>query len=290
MAADIERLRFSPCAVIDGYSLEMTIKDLTNFDAARTYIPPATGISITSLPGDDANSQVRAAAAISRGGFSPIPHIAARRLTSEQALEDLLDRLGSETTCEGALVIAGDLQTPLGPYYDALAIIKTGLLAKYGVKTVGIAGHPEGHADITESQLQNALADKVRLLTELGHQVEIVTQFAFSPEPIINWISKIRAAGIAVPVRIGIPGPAGISTLLRFAARCGVGASTRVLEKYGVSITRLLNTAGPDILIRDLSAAIDPNSHGQVKLHFYPFGGLKKTAEWVSRHQADLKS
>jgi methylenetetrahydrofolate reductase (NADPH) len=288
MPADIKAIRLLSRTIIDGYSLEMTTKDLTNLDAARTYIPPTTGISITFLPGDDANSCVKAAAAVSRSGFSPIPHIAARRLTSDQELEELLDHLRSETKFERALVIAGDLRTPLGPYDDALAIIKSGLLAKYGVKTVGIAGHPEGHLDITESQLQSALADKVRLLTELGHEAEIVTQFAFDPEPVINWISKIRAAGIAVPVRVGIPGPAGIPTLLRFAARCGVGASTKVMAKYGVSITRLLNTAGPEILLRDLGAGIDPNIHGQVKFHFYPFGGLKKTAEWVSRHQADL--
>jgi methylenetetrahydrofolate reductase (NADPH) len=230
------------------------------------------------------------AAAIARRGFSPIPHLAARRLTSVLELEELLDHLRSETKFEQALVIAGDLRTSLGPYNDALAIIKSGLLAKYGVKTVGIAGHPESHLDITESQLQSALVDKIRLLTAMGHEVEIVTQFAFDPEPIINWISKIRTAGIAEPVRVGIPGPASIPTLLRFAARCGVGASTKVMAKYGVSITRLLNTAGPEILIRDLVAGIDPNIHGQLKLHFYPFGGLKNTAEWVSRHQADLNS
>jgi methylenetetrahydrofolate reductase (NADPH) len=289
MPAKVNAIPLSSHAMIDGYSLEMTTKDLTNLDAARSYIPPATGISITSLAGDDADSRVKAAAAIARHGFSPIPHIAARRLTSVLELEELLDQIRSETHFDRALVIAGDLRTSLGPYNDALALIKSGLLAKYGIKTVGIAGHPEGHPDITESQLQSALVEKIRLLTGMGHEVEIVTQFAFDSEAVINWISKIRAAGIAEPVRVGIPGPASIPTLLRFAARCGVGASTKVMAKYGVSITRLLNTAGPEILIRALVAGINPNIHGRVKLHFYPFGGLKNTAEWVSHHQADLQ-
>jgi methylenetetrahydrofolate reductase (NADPH) len=290
MPAEAKDIRLLSRAVVDGYSLEMTTKDLTNLEAACTFIPPGTSISVTFLPGDDANSCVKAAVAAGRCGLSPIPHISARRLTSVLELEELLDHLSSEAKIERAFVIAGDLRQPLGPYEDALAIIKSGLLAKYGVKKVGIAGHPEGHPDISESKLQRALEDKVRLLTELGHDVEIVTQFAFDPEPVINWISKIRAARIGVPVRVGIPGPASIQTLLRFAARCGVGASTKVMAKYGVSITKLLNTAGPEILIQDLAAGIDPNIHGQVKLHFYPFGGLKKTAEWVSHHQSDLDS
>ncbi len=290
MPADVNAIRLPSRAMVDGYSLEMTTKDLATLDEACTYIPPATGISITALPGDDSNSRVNAAAAIARRGFSPIPHLAARRLTSVLELEALLDNLRSETTFERVLVIAGDMRTPLGPYNDSLAVINSGLLAKYGVKAVGIAGHPEGHLDITASQLQSALVNKIRLLTDMGHEVEIVTQFAFDPEPVISWISNIRAAGITEPVRVGIPGPASIPTLLRFAARCGVGASTKVMAKYGVSITKLLNTAGPEILIRDLSAGIDPSIHGQVKLHFYPFGGLKSTAEWVCRHQADPKS
>ncbi len=73
----------------------MTAKDVKNLDAARGYIPPAAGISITSFPGEDAKSRVKAAVAISRNGFSPIPHIAARRLTSILELEQLLDQIRS---------------------------------------------------------------------------------------------------------------------------------------------------------------------------------------------------
>ena len=85
-------------------------------------------------------------------------------------------------------------------------------------------------------------------------------------------------------VRVGVPGPANVKTLLRFAARCGVGASTKVMSKYGVSITRLLTTAGPDALIIDLARGLDPARHGEVLLHFYPFGGLVKTAEWIAQY------
>src|SRR3546814_10207425 len=77
----------------------------------------------------------------------------------------------------------------------------------------------------------------------------VVTQFGFDPDAFLAWLKEARVRGIDTPVRIGIPGPAGIKTLLRFAARCGVGASASVLMKYGASITNLLGSAGPDRLV-----------------------------------------
>ena len=83
-------------------------------------------------------------------------------------------------------------------------------------------------------------------------------------------------------MRLGVAGPASVKTLLRFAARCGVGASAKVMTKYGLSVTRLLGTAGPDPIIADLAQGLDPAVHGNVMLHYYPFGGLQHTAEWAS--------
>jgi methylenetetrahydrofolate reductase (NADPH) len=115
----------------------------------------------------------------------------------------------------------------------------------------------------------------------MGHDFAVVTQFGFDAEPILAWLAQLREANVHGLVRVGVPGPANVKTLLRFAARCGVGASTKVMSKYGVSITRLLTTAGPDALIEDLARGLSPARHGEVLLHFYPFGGLKTTAEWV---------
>jgi methylenetetrahydrofolate reductase (NADPH) len=38
----------------------------------------------------------------------------------------------------------------------------------------------------------------------------------------------------------------------------------------------------PDRFIRALVEGYHPGRHGQVKLHFYPFGGLRATAEWIA--------
>jgi len=267
--------------LINNYSLEMTAKDIEKLEEAAHVIPQGTHISVTFLPNEDFPLRVKAAAAVRRLGFLPVPHFSARRLKSEAEFEGFLDQLATEVQIDHAFVIAGDPPRPEGPYEDALAVIKTGLLAKYGVKHVGISGYPEGHPDITPEKLRQAMIDKQAVLKDQGLDFSIMTQFGFDAEPVFAWLKQVRADGVHAPVRIGVAGPASVKTLLRFAARCGVGASAKVMTKYGVSITKLLGTAGPDPIIKDMARGIDPNVHGEVLLHFYPFGGLLKTAEWI---------
>lgn len=267
--------------LVGSYSVEITAKDMPSLEKSRNILRAGMQISVPFLPGEDLAARVDAAALVRRLGFLPMPHISARRLRSEGELEQFLAALRDHAAIDRVFVVAGDPPRPLGPYEDALSIIRTGLLGRYGVKTVGIAGYPEGHPDIAEPVLWQALLDKKAALVDLGHEFEIVTQFAFDSAPVLSWLRQVREHDIHVPVRIGIPGPASVKTLLRFAARCGVGASAKVMAKYGISITKLLNTAGPDELIREFAAKLDPSEHGEVLLHFYPFGGLAKTAEWV---------
>jgi methylenetetrahydrofolate reductase (NADPH) len=137
---------------------------------------------------------------------------------------------------------------------------------------------------MTADQAWTILEQKVAEIERRGMAPLVVTQFGFDPEAFLSWLAQLRARGIETPVRIGIPGPAGIKTLLRFAARCGVGASASVMAKYGLSITNLLGAAGPDKLV-DAFAVKLGDEHGRVRLHFYPFGGLSKTVEWIDDYK-----
>jgi methylenetetrahydrofolate reductase (NADPH) len=274
--------------LVGTYSIEMTAKDIDALREAKDVIPQGTSVNITFLAGETAPARIAAANQVRGHGFHPRPHISARRIASEQELESFLADLAAQAQIDRAFVVAGDLGTPAGPYFDALAVIRSGLLAKHGVRNVGIAGYPEGHPDFSEAVLWQALRDKHRVLTELGHSYEIITQFGFDAKPVLAWLEKLRQSGISAPVRVGVPGPASVKTLLRFAARCGVGASASVMAKYGVSITQLVTTAGPDALIAELAGSIDPARHGEVFLHLYPFGGLAKTAQWVRDFAAGL--
>jgi methylenetetrahydrofolate reductase (NADPH) len=267
--------------LLTDFTLEMTAKDVERLEAAAPLIPPGTRISVTFLPGEEFPQRVIAAGVVKRLGFVPVPHLSARRLKSEAELEGFLNDLATSVGIENAFVIAGDPPVPEGPYEDALAIIRSGKLQQYGVRHVGISGYPEGHPDISDDKLWQALRDKKATLEEMGLEYSVMTQFGFDAEPVLTWLERVKQKGVDVPIRVGVAGPASIKTLLGYAKRCGVGVSTKVVAKYGLSITQLIGSAGPNSVIEELAEGLDPARHGDVHLHFYPFGGLAKTSEWI---------
>ena len=268
--------------LLKDFSLEMTGKDAGKLKEARGTIPPGTRINVTFLENEGPEMRLDAAKAVKRFGFVPVPHISARRLRSREMLEEYLSALAAEGACENVLVIAGDPAEPLGPFEDALAVIKSGMLQQYGVRNIGVGGYPEGHPAIPESLLWSALEGKATALASLGLPGTVITQFGFDVDPVLKWLEAVRERDIDLPVRVGVPGPAGVRRLLTYAARFGVGTSAGIAKKYGFSITNLMGTAGPDKFIRALAEGLDPERHGEVKLHFYTFGGLKATAEWIA--------
>ncbi len=89
-----------------------------------------------------------------------------------------------------------------------------------------------------------------------GLELSIVTQFCFEAEPIVEWLRRIRARGIDVPIRVGLAGPAGLITLARYAVRCGIGNSLRVLTE-NPSFAKLLVEKGPEPIIRGVASAAE---------------------------------
>ncbi|MCW6533559.1 methylenetetrahydrofolate reductase [Sphingomonas lycopersici] len=277
----------APLSMTDGYSLEMTAKDRAALAEAAPLIAPETPVAITFLPGEAIDARIDAARDVRALGFEPMPHLSARRIASHDELEQIVRRTVAEAGAKRMFLVAGDPPIPAGPFADTMALLATGLFEANGITAIGIAGHPEGHPAMDEAQCWAVLEEKRAEITRRGMATLIVTQFGFDADPFIRWLEQLRARGIDCPVRIGIPGPAGIKTLLRFAAHCGVGASAAVMSKYGVSLTKLLGTAGPDKLVDQLAARLTP-AHGPVRLHFYPFGGLARTVEWINAYEARL--
>ena len=272
-------------SLLEGFSLEMTGKDAGKLELARDTIPPGTRINVTFLENEDPQMRLSAARAIKSFGFVPVPHISARRLRSQAMLEEFLAALAADGTSENVFVVGGDPASPHGPYEDSLSVIQSGLLRQYGVREVSVSGYPEGHPAISDEMLWSALEAKAAALREQQLPGSIITQFTFDIDPVFTWIKEVRARGIGLPVRVGVPGPAGVRRLLSYAARCGVSTSAGIAKKYGLSLTNLMGTAGPDRFIRALVQDYDPHRHGELTLHFYPFGGLKATSEWISDFQ-----
>ncbi|MGW3106366.1 methylenetetrahydrofolate reductase [Streptomyces sp. NPDC001100] len=274
-------------SLLEDFSLEMTGKDVRKLEEASDSIPQGTRINVTFLGNEDLQMRLDAARAVKRLGFVPVPHISARRLGSSNDFGRFLAALHTDGTSDNVFVVGGDPAHPEGPYADSLSLIDTGLLQEYGVRHVSISGYPEGHPEIDGTTLWSALCDKYAALTAQSLESGIITQFGFDVDPVLAWVEEVRSRGIGAPIRIGVPGPAGVRRLMSYAARFGVGTSASVVKKYGFSLTNLMGTAGPDRFLRDLAAAHDPGRHGELKIHFYTFGGLKATSEWAARFRKE---
>ena len=278
-----------PDGITDGFSIEITAKDIDALADAAPMMPPDTPVAVTFLPGEAMDARVDAAKAVRSLGFEPMPHFSARRIGSPGDLDAMLKRSVDEADVQRAFLIAGDPPEPEGPFTDSSALLETGIFERAGIQAIGIAGHPEGHPAMTEEQCFEILEAKCAEIAARGMAPLIVTQFGFDAEPFLAWLKELRRRGIDDPVRIGVPGPAGIKTLLRFASRCGVGASAAVLGKYGISLGKLIGTAGPDKLVDAFAERLGPE-HGPVRLHFYPFGGLANTVRWIDDYSRRDKS
>jgi methylenetetrahydrofolate reductase (NADPH) len=262
--------------LFDGFSFEATVKDVASLGAILHKIMPHKIIAVPYLPAETNEVRIAAVAALVLGGFQPMPHFSARRIASEAEFHFLVNGV-AKVGAKRCLIIAGDPAQPIGPYAESLTLIESGAFEKAGVNTLGIAGHPEGHSNMSRDETFLVLARKSEAISKRGMKVEIVTQFAFDADAVLRWLKDLRARGIGHPVRLGVAGPASLRTLLRFAALCGVASSASIIAKYGLSLTNLLGSSGPEKLIARLLTELRPE-HGEVHLHFYPFGGTSQNA------------
>jgi methylenetetrahydrofolate reductase (NADH) len=271
-------------------SLEVAGKDIAGLEQARAVLPPGTRFEMAFVDSEDVTSRLRTARAIMQSGFVPVPVISARRVQSEEMLSQYLVELRAAGASERVVVAGGDPPHPRGPYPDAASVIASGLLEQQGVREVCVAGHPGGHPAVSDAVLWQAIATKIAALRQRGLRAGVITQFGFDAAQVLAWLADLRARGLTVPARVGVPGPATVRTLLSAASKCDVSVTAPVATEYGFSLDDRTGTAAPDRFIRALAAGYDGRLHGEVKLHFSTFSGVAATAEWISqfRHGAVL--
>jgi methylenetetrahydrofolate reductase (NADPH) len=280
--------------ILRGYSVEVSPQNEKVVDSAIERLERGTEVYLTWIPGEDFFRAVVPAAKLRRAGLFPVPHIGARHLESTQHLDDLLGHFAGEAGVDRVLLIAGERDKPLGPYDATLQVMQSGLLEKHNILRAGISGFPEGHPKISEQVLGESMIAKIHYARQAGLTLHIVTQFVFEGEPIAEWLKRVRAMGVDLPIRVGLAGPAGIATLTRYAIHCGVGNSIKALTK-SASFGRLLTERDPEPVIRELMAGAPGGDTsgpplGIAALHFYTFGGLKKTVEWIHAARGNSSS
>ncbi len=167
-----------------------------------------------------------------------------------------------------------------------MQLLETGLFDRAGFTDLHVAGHPEGNRDIDpaggETAVMAALRWKDAFQTRTDARMAIATQFAFEAGPIIDWATRLRAAGITLPVHIGVAGPAKLQTMIKFAMACGVGPSLRVLQRRAADLSKLLLPFEPTELLTELARHKAANPHFAIeRVHLFPLGGITATTDYT---------
>jgi len=234
------------------FSLEITMK------TDSSVLPKVKDVYITMLPGNNFRDVANKAKELVQSGFNAVPHFPARSIKNSNELKDYIS-MCKDFGVKQALVIGGSSE-PIGDYHCSLQLLETGLFKGF---KIGIAGHPEGSPDISDSDLEKAMQDKKPFADY------IVTQWLLNPDSINKFISKQ-----SLPVHVGITGPLKISSLIKFANIVGAKNSINFIKSNATKALDLLRPSDPNELIEKVKSSTN-------KFHIYTFGGLKETNKWL---------
>ena len=241
--------------MIMNFSIEITMKtDLST-------LPKVKDVYITLLPGNDFKEIAEKAKELVKSGFNAVPHFPARSIKNLRDLKDYVNRI-KDGGVKQALVIGGSTQ-PIGDFHCSLQLLETGLFEGF---KIGIAGHPDGSPDISDSDLEKAMTDKKPFADY------IVTQWLLDADRISKFISKQ-----SLPVHVGITGPLKISSLLKFANIVGAKNSLNFIKSNMTKAVDLLKPRDPNDIIEKLKGSTK-------NFHIYTFGGLKETNKWLTEN------
>jgi methylenetetrahydrofolate reductase (NADPH) len=259
-------------------------------DARRIagLLPAGTPVYVPHLPRRNLGAALETLVALKRANLEPVPHVAARRIFSRAEVRDFVEKAVRRAGVTKALLIAGDVPEPLGPYAGSAALLAEDFFADSGLTQVGLAGYPEGHPRIATAALDRALEQKLSLAARHGLEAHVVTQFSFAPNRIVEYCAHLARRAPSVPVYVGMAGPTNPVALLRFAQRCGVSASLRALQAEGVKAVRLFANVDPTDQLMALAAHIrSGGARNVVGVHAYSFGGALRTAQWMNARITD---
>ena len=267
-------------------SIEITARQVDKLPLIAARLRPGAKVFIALIDPADRAAQIAAAAAVRAHGLDPVPHVPARFIRDRADLADRLGRFAGEAKVTHALVLGGGAPEPLGVYDAALGLIDTGLFEANGITRIGLAGHPEGNPDIVrrhgEAMLITALKDKQAAAAAHGLAAHIATQFLFEAEPVARWARQLKDEGIDLPIHVGVPGPATIKTLARYALMCGVGNSARFIRRQALNVSKLLTVSAPDDFVAGLARlSAEAPELNIAAPHIYPFGGFDRLFDWL---------
>jgi methylenetetrahydrofolate reductase (NADPH) len=262
-------------------SVEITPSEEKHLPALRALLPAGCAIYISHVPSATLAQVIKAALAVQAAGFQATPHLVARRINYPQTLRTALAELVAHGV-EQVLLVAGDTEHAAGEFESTLDVFDSGLIEKSGIKRIGVAGYPEGQRGIGHAMLGSALKMKQAFADRSGLPMFIVTQFGFNGNAVRDWEPELARIDVRLPILAGIAGPTPLSKLIKFAMRCGIGASLRTVMRNlsAVSGVAELATTPEQHLMRLMQL---PGATRVIAPHFFCFGGVLETAQWISQ-------
>lgn len=243
-------------------------------DKVLAHVPRDLAVTVTASPGKGLEATLDLAERLAGHGYVTVPHLAARMISGRSELAEIVDRLGGKGITR-VFVPGGDAE-PAGEYVDALGVLRD--LGALGdpFEQVGITGYPESHPTISDDLTVQSMWDKRQ------HATHIVSNLTFDPGVVRDWIRRLRARGVTMPLLLGVPGPVERAKLVTMATRIGVGESTRFLVKHRGTLARLASPGGftgERFLERCAPALGEPGALVE-GLHVFTFNQVAETEAW----------
>jgi methylenetetrahydrofolate reductase (NADPH) len=268
-------------------SVEMTWHDADQLAGCRSLLAPGTAVFVSHIPGQTWRQTLETCMAIRDHNLEPVPHVPVRRLTDAAAFEKLVADLVAQAQVSRVLLIAGDSPKPIGAFAATLDALETGVLAAHGIRRVFVAGYPEGHPRVGDDELRCAERAKLAFAAAHGLELTFLTQFFFDATPFLDWVRLLRAQGVQARLVAGLAGPARLTTLFKYAVRCGVGPSILALGARPALFAKLAGERDPEPIVRAIARARCAGELGDVGIHLFSFGGLAHTCGWLRELAGD---
>lgn len=247
------------------------------------HVPDEVTIAVTASPTRGIASTLAVAERLAEQRRRVVPHLAARLISNEVHLKDVVQRLTDRGIRE-VFVIAGDAKEPAGRFEGALDLLAAMADVGHQFEQVGIAGYPESHPFIDDDVTIQSMWDKRRFATY------IVSQICFRPKSVAGWVRRVRRRGVDLPVHVGVPGPLDAATLLRISSRIGIGESARFARRHTSWLPHLLRAGGyhPALLVEGLAGSLADPMDRVAGFHFYTFNEVARTERWRQRTLARM--
>jgi methylenetetrahydrofolate reductase (NADPH) len=246
------------------------------------YVPRDVTVTVTASPTRGLDATLELAGRLKAEGFAVVPHVSARLVRDVAHLRDIVAQV-TEQGIADLFVPAGDADPPAGPCHSSLSLLEAlhELAAADGslLPRLGITGYPESHPKIDDDVTIQAMWDK------RSYASYIVSNLCFDAAVISGWVRRVRARGVALPLRVGLAGPVERAKLVTMATKIGVTDATRFMASHGPSILRLGAPGGydPDRLLTRIGPMLSDPASIVEGLHVFTFNQVRETEQWRRR-------